>query len=71
MKFIDFIKQALSSDSSVSSKRISGFMGWIICLICVVYCTITKENAPEIVDTLFYTSSMLLGLDSIVNIFKK
>lgn len=71
MKFITFMKQALSSDSPVSSKRIAGFLGWIVCLLISIYCTILEIQAPTIIDTLFITSCALLGLDSIVNIFKK
>lgn len=69
--FIEFLKNALCSDSPVSSKRLSGFIGWVTCLGCVIYCVIKKEESPEIVNLLFLTSTMLLGLDSIINIFKK
>lgn len=71
MKLFKFLKDALSSDSAVSSKRISGFMGWIVCLLCVIYSVITHTDAPNIVDTLFISSTALLGLDSVVSIFKK
>ena len=71
MKFTEFLKQALSSDSSTSSKRICGLLGWIICLLGVIYAVITKIESPDILTTLFITSSGLLGLDSITNIFKK
>ena len=71
MKLFEYLKQALSADSAVSSKRISGFIGWIVCLLCVIYSVITTNEAPHIVDTLFITSTALLGLDSVVSIFKK
>ena len=70
-KLSDFIKDALSSDSSVSSKRIAGCIGWIACLVCVFYALFTHTDSPNIVDTLFVTSAALLGLDSVVSIFKK
>lgn len=68
---IEFLKNALSSDSAVSSKRIAGFMGWIVCLAAVIYSVITNNQSPDIVDTLFITSAALLGLDSVISIFKK
>lgn len=71
MKFIDFLKQALSADSSTSSKRLCGFLGWIVCLLCVLYAVITKVESPSVVNTLFIASTSLLGLDSVMNIFKK
>ncbi len=71
MKLFEFLKNALSSDSAVSSKRISGFIGWIMCILCVIYSVIIGKEAPNIVDTLFITSTALLGLDSVVSIFKK
>lgn len=71
MSLFEFLKHALSSDSAVSSKRISGFIGWVVCLLCVIYSVITNKDAPNIVDTLFITSTALLGLDSVVSIFKK
>lgn len=70
-KIIGFIKNALCSDSAVSSKRLSGFIGWLVCLLCVIYSVIFNKEAPGIVDTLFISSTALLGLDSVVSIFKK
>lgn len=71
MGFWEFIKQALSNDSATSSKRICGFMGWFVCLGCVIYAVLFGNESPDVVDTLFLASTSLLGLDSVVNIFRK
>ena len=70
-KFISFLKDAVTSNNCVSSKRIAGLMGWIVCLIIIIYCSIATKEAPEAIDTLFVCSTSLLGLDSITNVFKK
>lgn len=70
MKFISFIKDAISADSSTSSKRICGMAGWIVCLLITIYSVIAKQDSPNTVDMLFITSTSLLGLDSVMSIFK-
>lgn len=71
MKTFEILKEAISSDSPTSSKRICGIIGWILCLLCVIYSVVTGIESPEIVYSLFIASTSLLGLDSIMNIFKR
>lgn len=71
LSFKEFIIQSLSSDSSLSSKRVCGLLGWIICIALCVYCVISLKEAPDVVDLLFICSTSLLGIDSITNIWKK
>lgn len=59
------------SRSGVSSKRICGFLGWLVCLFIVIYCTILCIQAPLIAEILFYCSSGLLGIDAIMYPFRK
>ena len=66
-----FIKEMLSSDSNVSSKRVAGFLGWLLCLVITWYCTYYMMPTPEIVEMLFICSTSLLGIDSITSIWKK
>lgn len=70
MSFNQFIIKMFTSESGISSKRVSGFIGWIICLFICIYCTIKNIEAPEITNLLFYCSTALLGLDSITRIWK-
>lgn len=69
-RFLNFIRQALSADSPTSSKRLAGLAGWVACLGCTVYCVLYEKQSPDCLDLCFYTSSLLLGLDSITSIFK-
>ena len=66
-----FFKDMLSSESSVSSKRFCGFLGWILCLVICGWCTWKQREAPEVIEILFICSTSLLGIDSITGIWKK
>lgn len=66
-----WFKELLSSGSDVSSKRVAGMSGWILCLILVIYCTLTGAPSPDILEMLFICSSSLLGVDSITSIWNK
>ena len=61
----------LSSDTGVSSKRVAGFMGWIICILLTIISTFYPFTVTDIVEMLFICSTSLLGLDSITSIWKK
>ena len=60
-----------TAHSGLSTKRVCGFIGWIVCLFICVWCTILVIQAPEIIDLLFVCSTSLLGIDSITGIWKK
>lgn len=70
MKFSEYFQKIFMSRSGVSSKRIAGFFGWLVCLFVVLYCTITCIQAPAIAEILFYCSSGLLGIDAIMSPFR-
>lgn len=59
------------SQSGISSKRVCGFLGWLVSLFIVIYCTICGIQAPMIAEVLFYCSSGLLGIDTLVSPFKR
>lgn len=71
MNFITFIRAMLSSHSGISSKRVCGFIGWIVCLGVLIYCTINVIQAPLMIDTVLLCCMTLLGIDSITGIWKK
>lgn len=71
MSFLEFISKIFQSRSGVSSKRICGFLGWLVCIFVCIYCTINVIPAPDIVEYLFLCSSGLLGIDSVTGIWKK
>ncbi len=68
------IKQILlnlfSNDKEPSIKRVSGFIGWIVCLYVVVYATSTQKEASQYLLEAFILSAALLGFDSAMNTIK-
>lgn len=70
-KIIEFIKLMFTSNSGISSKRISGFIGWIMFISICGYCTVERIQTPTMCDTLAICSAALLGLDTVANIWRK
>lgn len=65
------IKSLLSADrDSLSSKRLCGIVGWLTCSAVLVMCTVWDREAPGMVDVVIYSSTALLGVDSITGIWK-
>ena len=71
MKFISFIKDMLNNNTRISSKRVSGFIGWLSFISICVYCTINNVQAPDVVEVLAVCSSGLLGLETITAIWSR
>ena len=61
----------LNQPNSISSKRICGVLGWLLCLGILGYCTYKEIQAPIMIDSIVIASTTLLGVDSITNIWKK
>ena len=55
---------------SLSSKRLCGFIGWLCCAAVLIMCTVWDRQAPDMVSTVLYASTALLGLDSVTDIWK-
>lgn len=60
----------LATKGSISSKRVCGFLGWLVCLGVLLYCTILTVQAPVFADTVLICTAALLGVDSITGIWK-
>lgn len=71
MKFFQFIKEVVTSHSGISSKRVCGVIGWLVCLGVLIYCTIHSLQAPLMIDTMLLCCMGLLGIDSVTGIWKK
>ena len=67
----EFIKQMLRGQSGISSKRVCGVLGWLVSIYIIIYCTITNQQSPEIMDTFILGIMGLLGIDSVTGIWKK
>lgn len=70
-KILYLIEQIITSHSGISSKRVCGVLGWIICMGVLIYCTIKRIQAPVIMDTVLWCCIGLLGIDSVTGIWKK
>ena len=71
MNIKQIIKSILSSaQGSISSKRLCGIIGWLVCLGIGIYCTINVIQAPMLTDSILIGSASLLGVDSITGIWK-
>lgn len=55
----------------LSSKRVCGILGWIVCLILLVLSFFLKVSVDEFADYVLITSASLLGVDSLAGIFTK
>ena len=71
MNIKQIIKSILSSaQGSISSKRLCGIIGWLVCLGICIYCTIQVIQAPMLTDSILIGSAALLGVDSVTGIWK-
>lgn len=70
MKLLNWFKDMFDSESSVSSKRFCGVLGWIVSICVIIYCTITHTQAPVIMEFFLMSVVGLLGVDSVTNIWK-
>lgn len=71
MRFVTFLRDMLSSHSGISSKRVCGVIGWLVCLGVLIYCTVNVIQAPLMIDTFLVCCMTLLGIDSVTGIWKK
>ena len=53
------------NSGGLSSKRVCGFLGWIVIMFCCIWCVIKGTNAPDFITELIIGCASLLGVDSI------
>lgn len=70
-RLINFIKNLFNSRGNISSKRVCGLLGWLVVIGINMYCVIERVEAPHITYDLLYVSAALLGVDSIMNGFRR
>lgn len=69
---MNWFKQIFTAASGqMSSKRVCGVLGWLVCLGAFIYCTYQMIQAPTMVDILLLSCMGLLGVDSVTSIWKK
>lgn len=60
----------LAKQGTISSKRVCGVIGWLVCVGILIYCTIMVIQAPVFADAVLIATAALLGVDSITGIWK-
>lgn len=70
-KIIDFFTKMVTAGSGLSSKRVCGFLGWIVCLFVLIFCCIKQIQAPDVFSVTAMCVLGLLGVDSITSIWKQ
>ena len=53
------------NSGGLSSKRVCGFLGWIVIMFCCIWCVIKGTNAPDFVNDLIIEYASLLDVESI------
>lgn len=61
----------IANSGGLSSKRICGVLGWILCLILLIVSFCCDKEVNEFADYVLITSASLLGVDSLSGIFTK
>ena len=54
-----------------SSKRVCGFLGWIVIMFCCIWCVIKGTDAPDFITELIIGCASLLGVDSVSEAISK
>lgn len=66
----DFLIKLITAHTGISSKRVCGVLGFLVIMLQLIYCTIMQIQLPDITETFIYAVCLLLGIDSVTNIFK-
>lgn len=61
----------LKNSGGISSKRVCGLLGWIVCLGILIAGYITQKEIPVYAEMISIISASLLGLDSVTGIWQK
>lgn len=68
---ISWITMFLANSGGISSKRVAGLLGWLVCLVLFIVGFWLEKKIPEFGDYVIITSTSLLGVDSLAGIFTK
>lgn len=67
----EFLMKLITAHTGISSKRVCGVLGWLLCLGITIGCTITGQEAPQVTDTVLYCCMGLLGIDSVTSVWRR
>jgi len=61
----------IKNSGGLSSKRICGVLGWLICLGLLVTGFVIEREVPQYGELIAIISASLLGIDSVTGIWNK
>lgn len=61
----------IKNSGGLSSKRICGVLGWLICLGLLVTGFVIEREIPQYGELIAIISASLLGIDSVTGIWNK
>ena len=61
----------VKNSGGISSKRVCGLLGWIVCLGIFLAAFILDKEVPMYGELIAITAASLLGLDSVTGIWSK
>lgn len=61
----------IRNSGGLSSKRICGVLGWLICLGLLVTGFVIEREVPQYGELIAIISASLLGIDSVTGIWSK
>ena len=67
---MNWFKEIFTKNNVMSSKRVFGGLGFIVCIGILIYCTFNVIEAPTFADVMLTACMALMGVDSITDIWK-
>lgn len=70
-KTFDWRTIFLQNSGGISSKRVCGVFGWMVCLGLLIAAYVAEKEIPGYAEMIAAISAALLGVDSITGIWQK
>ena len=67
----EFLTKLITAHTGISSKRVCGILGWLVCLSINIGCSIANIEVLMVTDTVLICCMGLLGIDSVTGIWRK
>ena len=61
----------IKNSGGISSKRVMGVLGWLVCIGILIAGFITAKDIPQFAELMAVTSASLLGIDCVTSIWTK
>ena len=61
----------IKNSGGISSKRVMGVLGWLVCIGILIAGFVTTKDIPQFAELMAITSASLLGIDCVTSIWTK